>query len=423
MGKTVGELHVNRKTLLVLLTIVVLSYIVTSVGFWMVEDTFSIAGRIFLYHTHRKVIEGVGPAPNQYRYVPYPLVEYFFKHSPIRWYSNTYVKLKQWLGFDAREIVKKNNRLSLDAHVPLEEREKMLTDIENFLREKLLQITKNSLISNAILTVLNNLGWRELVRDPFQALEQISKELPSEITDVFDNDSDLTKVVNGYATMRFTFTIFLLLIIYTWMKFFVREFTAYVSLFAYSIFLAFGYGDFAQQEFIVSLFFFVAGLILTYRRKPWWTMFLLVIGQCFVRTDHALFTAVIYSLFNLSREKKKLLQQGVLVVIPVLTTFVLSKVLFPKSEYYTSAAMIVENVQDPWALVYPLFFFALPLFFVRNIEDNDFFRKTWLWMIPFITMNFVMGCAREVRLYLPIMAYIFPVFWLGAESLYNRTEK
>lgn len=135
MGKTVGELHVNRKTLLVLLTIVVLSYIVTSVGFWMVEDTFSIAGRIFLYHTHRKVIEGVGPAPNQYRYVPYPLVEYFFKHSPIRWYSNTYVKLKQWLGFDAREIVKKNNRLSLDAHVPLEEREKMLTDIENFLRK------------------------------------------------------------------------------------------------------------------------------------------------------------------------------------------------------------------------------------------------------------------------------------------------
>jgi hypothetical protein len=227
----------------------------------------------------------------------------------------------------------------------------MLTDIENFLREKLLQITKNSLIINAILTVLNNLGWRELVRDPFQALEQISKGLPSEIRDVFDNDSDLTKVVNGYATMRFTFTIFLLLIIYTWMNFFVREFTAYVSLFAYSIFLAFGYGDFAQQEFIVSLFFFVAGLILTYRRKPWWTMFLLVIGQCFVRTDHALFTAVIYSLFNLSREKKKLLQQGVLVVITVLMTFVLSKVLFPKSEYYTSAAMIVENVQDPWALV------------------------------------------------------------------------
>ncbi len=67
MGKTVGELHVNRKTLLVLLIIVVLSYIVTSVGFWMVEDTFSIAGRIFLYHTHRKLIEGVGFAPNQYR--------------------------------------------------------------------------------------------------------------------------------------------------------------------------------------------------------------------------------------------------------------------------------------------------------------------------------------------------------------------
>jgi len=423
MGKTVGELHVNRKTLLVLLTVVVLSYVVTSIGFWMVEDTFSIAGRIFLYHTHRKLIEGVGPAPNQYRYVPYPLVEYFFKHSPIRWYSNTYVKLKQWLGFDAREIVKRNNQLSLNAHVPPEEREKMLTDVENFLREKLLEITKNPLTSNILLGILNNLGWRDWVKDPFNALEKISKELPSPIIDVFDNDSDLTKVVNGYATMRFTFTILLFLVLHAWMKFFVRDFTAYVSLFAYSIFLAFGYGDFAQQEFIISLLFFVAGLILIYRRKPWWIVLLLVIGQCFVRTDHALFTAVIYSLFNLSREKKKLLQQGVLVVIPVFMILVLSEVIFPKAEYYISAVMIMENVQDPWALVYPLFFFALPLFFVRKIRNNDFFRKTWLWMIPFIVMNFVMGCAREVRLYLPIMAYIFPMFWLGVESLYNRTEK
>uniref|UniRef100_A0A832I789 Glycosyltransferase RgtA/B/C/D-like domain-containing protein n=1 Tax=Pseudothermotoga hypogea TaxID=57487 RepID=A0A832I789_9THEM len=413
----------NRKTLLVLLTVVVLSYVVTSIGFWMVEDTFSIAGRIFLYHTHRKLIEGVGPAPNQYRYVPYPLVEYFFKHSPIRWYSNTYVKLKQWLGFDAREIVKRNNQLSLNAHVPPEEREKMLTDVENFLREKLLEITKNPLTSNILLGILNNLGWRDWVKDPFNALEKISKELPSPIIDVFDNDSDLTKVVNGYATMRFTFTILLFLVLHAWMKFFVRDFTAYVSLFAYSIFLAFGYGDFAQQEFIISLLFFVAGLILIYRRKPWWIVLLLVIGQCFVRTDHALFTAVIYSLFNFSREKKKLLQQGVLVVIPVFMILVLSEVIFPKAEYYISAVMIMENVQDPWALVYPLFFFALPLFFVRKIRNNDFFRKTWLWMIPFIVMNFVMGCAREVRLYLPIMAYIFPMFWLGVESLYNRTEK
>ena len=423
MGKTVGELHVNRKTLLVLLTVVVLSYVVTSIGFWMVEDTFSIAGRIFLYHTHRKLIEGVGPAPNQYRYVPYPLVEYFFKHSPIRWYSNTYVKLKQWLGFDAREIVKRNNQLSLNAHVPPEEREKMLTDVENFLREKLLEITKNPLTSNLLFGILNNLGWRDWVKDPFNALEKISKELPSPIIDVFDNDSDLTKVVNGYATMRFTFTILLFLVLHAWMKFFVRDFTAYVSLFAYSIFLAFGYGDFAQQEFIISLLFFVAGLILIYRRKPWWIVLLFVIGQCFVRTDHALFTAVIYSLFNFSREKKKLLQQGVLVVIPVFMILVLSEVIFPKAEYYISAVMIMENVQDPWALVYPLFFFALPLFFVRKIRNNDFFRKTWLWMIPFVVMNFVMGCAREVRLYLPIMAYIFPMFWLGVESLYNRTEK
>ncbi|MBC7123154.1 MAG: hypothetical protein H5T94_07985 [Pseudothermotoga sp.] len=261
------------------------------------------------------------------------------------------------------------------------------------------------------------------MKDPFNALEKISKELPSPIIDVFDNDSDLTKVVNGYATMRFTFTILLFLVLHAWMKFFVRDFTAYVSLFAYSIFLAFGYGDFAQQEFIISLLFFVAGLILIYRRKPWWVVLLLVIGQCFVRTDHALFTAVIYSLFNFSREKKKLLRQGVLVVIPVFMILVLSEVIFPKAEYYISAVMIMENVQDPWALVYPLFFFALPLFFVRKIRNNDFFRKTWLWMIPFIVMNFVMGCAREVRLYLPIMAYIFPMFWLGVESLYNRTEK
>ncbi|HOK82911.1 MAG TPA: hypothetical protein PLP64_01630 [Pseudothermotoga sp.] len=413
----------RKKTILLILTIVVISYVVTSAGFWLVENSFSIAGRIFLYDSHRKLLEGKGSAPNQYRYAPYPLVEYVFKYSPLRWYCNTYIKLERWLGFDKRPFVQKENELNLTAHISPEEREKIAEELEAFIKEKLLEATKNPLTANLLLGVVNNFGWKEWIKDPFPFIEQFFKQMPDNITDVFDRNSDLSKVVHGYATMRFVFTILILLVLYFWMKTFTSEFVSYVSLFAYSVFLIFAYGDFGQQEFLISLFLFSSGLLLIHQKKPWWVLLSLVVVQSFVRTDHALFTAVVYSLYNFSLSRKKLITHSLMVCIPLLMTYLLAKVFFPNAVYYTLSVILEENLQDPWALVYPLVFLSLPLLFVTKIREYEFYRKTWLWMIPFIILNVTMGAAREVRLFLPLMTYLFPVLFSGITSLYNTNEK
>ncbi|WP_041082411.1 hypothetical protein [Thermotoga profunda] len=412
----------NKKTILIVITIVVLSYIVTSAGFWLVENTFSIAGRVFLYESHRKLIEGKGPAPNQYRYAPYLLVEYFFKYIPLRWYCNTYIKLERWLGFDKRAFVQKENELNLNAHISAEEREKIIEDLESFIKDKLLEITKNPLTTNLIVNVVNNFGWKEWIEDPFTFLQQFSQQMPDNIKDIFDKKSDLTKIINGYANMRFTFTIIILLFLYLWMRIFTNEFVSYVSLFAYSIFIVFSYGDFGQQEFLISVALFIAGITLIYRKKPWWMILVLISLECFVRTDHALFIAVIYSLYNLPLNRKKLSLHGILFFIPIFATYLLAKVFFPNAVYYTLPFILEENLQDPWAIVYPTVFFVLPLLFIKKFGEYEFYKKTWLWMIPFVALNLMMGAVREIRLFLPLMAYLFPVLFTGIVSLYNTNE-
>lgn len=417
-----GGIQVNKKTILIVITIVVLSYIVTSAGFWLVENTFSIAGRVFLYESHRKLIEGKGPAPNQYRYAPYLLVEYFFKYIPLRWYCNTYIKLERWLGFDKRAFVQKENELNLNAHISAEEREKIIEDLESFIKNKLLEITKNPLTTNLIVNVVNNFGWKEWIEDPFTFLQQFSQQMPDNIKDIFDKKSDLTKIINGYANMRFTFTIIILLFLYLWMRIFTNEFVSYVSLFAYSIFIVFSYGDFGQQEFLISVALFIAGITLIYRKKPWWMILVLISLECFVRTDHALFIAVIYSLYNLPLNRKKLSLHGILFFIPIFATYLLAKVFFPNAVYYTLPFILEENLQDPWAIVYPTVFFVLPLLFIKKFGEYEFYKKTWLWMIPFVALNLMMGAVREIRLFLPLMAYLFPVLFTGIVSLYNTNE-
>lgn len=412
----------SKKTILIVTTIVVLSYIVTSAGFWLVENTFSIAGRVFLYESHRKLIEGKGPAPNQYRYAPYLLVEHFFKYIPLRWYCNTYIKLERWLGFDKRAFVQKENELNLNAHISAEEREKMVEDLESFIKDKLLEITKNPLTTNLIVNVVNNFGWKEWIKDPFTFLQQFSQQMPDYIKDIFDKKSDLTKVINGYANMRFTFTIIILLFLYLWMRIFTNEFVSYVSLFAYSIFIVFSYGDFGQQEFLISVALFIAGMALIYRKKPWWMILVLISLECFVRTDHALFIAMIYSLYNFPLNKRKLFSHGILFFIPIFATYLLAKVFFPNAIYYTLPFILEENLQDPWAIIYPTVFFVLPLFFIKKFGEYEFYKKTWLWMIPFVALNLMMGAVREIRLFLPLMAYLFPVLFTGVVSLYNTNE-
>lgn len=79
-----------KKLLLLVITATVLAYLVTSIGFWLVENMFSVAGRVFHCNAHKLYVEGKGPAPNQYRVLSYLLVEHLFKRVPLRWYCSTY---------------------------------------------------------------------------------------------------------------------------------------------------------------------------------------------------------------------------------------------------------------------------------------------------------------------------------------------
>lgn len=411
----------KKKTLLIL-TVVVLSYMVTSIGFWLVENMFSVGGRFFYYYSHKMYVEGKGPAPNQYRFVPYFLVDNFFKYIPLRWYCSPHLTVKRWVGFENNPTAQMDNQLNLDSYLSVEDRVKIANDVEKFLKEKLLETTNNAVMTNLLVSIINNIGWKSWFENPFEFVKKLFEQLPYEFIQVFDDNSDLNKVIYGYATMRFLATIGVLLLLYSWVRIFCNELLSYLSVFAYSIFLVFSYGDFLQQEFHISLLLFIFGLILIYKKKPWWSVFLLVTIQCFVRTDHALFVAVIYALYNFPWNLKKITKTAPLVLFPVLITYLLAKVIFPNASYYTPLIRIRDNLIDPWAWFYPILFFTLPLIFVKKLTETEFYKKTWLWIIPFIVLNFTVALTREVRLFLPIMAYLFPIFLSGINLLYNESE-
>ena len=71
-----------KKLLLLVITATVLAYVVTSIGFWLFENMFSVAGRVFHCNAHKLYVEGKGPAPNQYRVLSYLFVEHLFKCVP-----------------------------------------------------------------------------------------------------------------------------------------------------------------------------------------------------------------------------------------------------------------------------------------------------------------------------------------------------
>lgn len=206
------------------------------------------------------------------------------------------------------------------------------------------------------------------------------------------------------------------------MRTFEDELLSYFGLFCFAVFLIFSYADFAQQEFIISIFLFVLSLCLIRRNKPWWSIFLTILALCFVRTDHAFFVALVYGLAKLEKRFSSLAKIFFSFVPPVLMTYIWSKVIFPNSVYYT-ALFRIDNFTDPWALVYPAIFSILILVFIKNIKPDEFFRKTWPWLIPFLLLNVTVGVFREVRLLLPALLYLLPAFLRGVRSLYNTTEK
>ncbi|MEJ5228898.1 MAG: hypothetical protein WHT65_02750 [Pseudothermotoga sp.] len=412
-----------KKKFILIITVIVLSYCVTSIGFWLVENYYGIGGRFFHYHAHKLCLEGKGPAPNQYRYPVYPMVEYFFKHLGLRWYSSVFLTTKRWVGLQNEPTAELDNQMNLDAYISETEREKLAEDLEQFLKEKTIETTKNPIISNLLVSTLNSFGWKNWVKNPFDFAKQLLEIIPEDFKQVFDDKSDLSRVIYGYATMRFFFTVLILLFLYQWCKLFVDELISYLGIFVLAVFMAFSYGDFLQQEFIISLFIFVLSLTLIYKSKPWWVILVVILMHSFVRSDHALFVAAIYTFYNFSWHRKSFLKNTVLILLPILITIFLSKVAFPQAKYYTPLIRIKDNFTDPWALVYPVVTFVLPFLFLKRINKVEFFYRTWLWIIPFVVLNATVALTREIRLFLPMLVYLLPLFLMGIKTVYNNYDK
>jgi hypothetical protein len=139
---------------------------------------------------------------------------------------------------------------------------------------------------------------------------------------------------------------------------------------------------------------------------------MLVILGCTARTDHMFFVSIIYFLYNFDTIKTKtksfIAKTGFLFAVPIIFTVIVSEIIYPKAEYYMDLFQYNYNITNSWTLIYPLIFLSLPILFSNKIKQIVFYKKTWLWIIPFILVNFLVARTSEVRLFLPLLAYSIP---------------
>ena len=407
----------------VVLTIVVLSYITTSLSFWLVENRMSIFGRIFLYYTHKNYVEGNGPAPNQYRYLPYLLVDKLFKYIPVPWLDDSYNMIKTWAGYGSKEenFVRKRN---LDTFFPEADRIKMAQDLEGYLREQVYSLTKNGVTANIVMMFLNQVGWKTWITDPLNFLDSLKDIIPYEFAAVFQSNSDMTKVINGYATYRFAFTVLSFFLLYLWLRYFADEFTSVMFLFVFSSLMPFTMMNFYQQETMLSLALFLGVLNIAVRKKSWAWVFLIVLIGSFARSDHMLFAALVFVLQDVfsHKDKKSLLRGAVLLGTPLIITFLITKVIFADSEYYCRVIQLTCNLTNPWCWFFPVVFLILPAIFVKKAREIQFFKRTFWWIFPFIALNVTVGVTKEVRLFLPLLVYLLPLMAVESKKLFSEKD-
>ncbi|HNS67910.1 MAG TPA: hypothetical protein PKG97_09985, partial [Mesotoga infera] len=95
--------------------------------------------------------------------------------------------------------------------------------------------------------------------------------------------------------------------------------------------------------------------------------------------------------------------------IPVAFTLLSSRLLYPQAEYSVDLVQLWYNLTYPWSWIFPLLFLSIPLIFYDSIGEEDFFRKTWFWIVPFVVMNFIVARPAEVRLLIPVLIYTIPI--------------
>jgi hypothetical protein len=160
---------------------------------------------------------------------------------------------------------------------------------------------------------------------------------------------------------------------------------------------------------------FLAGLLLIIERRSFITLCMVILLGSTFRADHMVFLSLILFGFNYERYSGKAekfllyLKAIVTFAIPVVFTLLSSRLLYPQAKYSVDLIQLGYNLNYPWSWIFPLLFLSIPLIFYDSIGEEDFFRKTWFWIVPFVVMNFIVARPAEVRLLIPVLIYTIPI--------------
>jgi len=402
-----------RRGALVFLFVFVLSYVFTSVSVWTTDSRFITVSRFIRVYGHENLISGTGYAPEQYRFGGFYLVENFFKYIPLKWYDVYNSNLSGLL--TSKEAWTDEMQKNVDEFFPQDDREEMIGEIQRVIDETLESFfPDNALVQNLLRGMIDGLQWQSYLTNIEETLLTLGEMIPENIRNHLLEDSEETRLVNGYFTSRFFLFMILLTIIY----FLCREFLNPVqSLFGVVLFAALvpiALQDFLQAETVLSLVLFSSMLLITKSDGSRLILFLVTILCCTARTDHAMFGALIYGMMHgieslRRRQWLRAVFSAVLLIIPLVATVLISVFLFPEAEYYVDLIQFEFNMTHVWSWIFPLILLLLPIVFFSQIKRVEFYRKTWPWIPLFVATNFVLGKTAEVRLFLPLVIYSIPL--------------
>ncbi|MBT3532180.1 MAG: hypothetical protein HOF74_05900 [Gammaproteobacteria bacterium] len=151
--------------------------------------------------------------------------------------------------------------------------------------------------------------------------------------------------------------------------------------------------------------------------------FLLLLTFSFTRADVALVLAVIsfaYVSFNN-------LEKGLIVVIPIGIQLLLSRVLFPEAEYFSSVVMIMDNLGGRFLIGSPLSYLIIGLLICFWSEVAGFVSSAWrqrkqalIPLLSYCVLLFIIARPNETRLFLPLLPAV--LLLLGDQQASEKQE-
>jgi len=410
------------RRLLLLIVAAILSYIFTSMTVWSTDGKYLFLSRYLRINQHERAISGKNFAPDQYRFGSYYLVEYFFKYIPIPWLDENTAEVSKMLlsaGYWTDEA-----RGMVDAYFPLQEREKIVSDLEVTINETIDGIAgKSILLQNALKAMVGSLNWQTYITEPASTLLLVGENLPDDLRLAVDITSEENRTLNGHITARFFFNILTILLLYTFGRHFLSPAMSLLSVLLFQSIMPLTTMYFGWETFHAAALF-LAGLLLIIERRSFATLCLVIFLGSTFRADHMVFLSLIFLGFDYGRHPGKagklLLSLKVLTTfaIPVAFTLLSSRLLYPQAEYSVDLVQLWYNLTYPWSWIFPFLFLSIPLIFYDSIGEEDFFRKTWFWIVPFVAMNYIVARPAEVRLLIPVLLYTIPVAVKGLSKFF-----